>query len=84
MLVAKGAHKGSLRKIFKRVNNLMVMETIDNTPFDQMDTVLEVKKGTLIILHGRLPHYSSANKSLKSRHLYIFVFYSSRKLVYNL
>jgi len=29
--------------------------------------MLEVKAGTLIILHGQLPHYSAANKSTKSR-----------------
>ena len=28
------------------------------------------KKGTLILLHGRLPHYSCENKSDKSRHAY--------------
>ena len=35
-----------------------------------MDTLLEVKKGSLILLHGRLPHYSCANKSNKSRQAY--------------
>ena len=29
--------------------------------------MLEVEAGTLIILHGQLPHYSAANKSTKSR-----------------
>ena len=28
------------------------------------------KKGSLILLHGRLPHYSCENKSEKSRHAY--------------
>ena len=70
MFVVKGGHKGPLRKIFKRNNNHLVMHDLDNTPFDEMDTILEVKKGTLVLLHGRLPHYSSANKSLKSRHAY--------------
>jgi phytanoyl-CoA hydroxylase len=75
MFVVRGGHKGPLRKIFKRNNNhlskfQMVMHNLDNTPFDEMDTILEVKKGTLVVLHGRLPHYSSANKSLKSRHAY--------------
>ena len=46
------------------------MKTLDKTPFEVMDTALEVKKGTLILLHGRLPHYSCENKSNKSRHAY--------------
>ena len=70
MWTSRGGHKGPLRKIFKRKNNHMIMETLDSTPFEIMDIPLEVKKGTLILLHGRLPHYSSENKSNKSRHAY--------------
>ena len=70
MWTSRSGHKGPLRKIFKRKNNHMIMETLDNTPFKKMDTALEVKKGTLILLHGRLPHYSCENKSNSSRHAY--------------
>jgi len=31
---------------------------------------LEVSKGTLIVLHGLLPHLSRQNKSARSRHAY--------------
>ncbi|HEY0346848.1 MAG TPA: phytanoyl-CoA dioxygenase family protein, partial [Pyrinomonadaceae bacterium] len=31
---------------------------------------LEVKKGTLIVLHPLLPHLSRENRSAKSRHAY--------------
>jgi phytanoyl-CoA hydroxylase len=31
---------------------------------------LEVKKGTLVVLHGLLPHRSGPNTSSKSRHAY--------------
>lgn len=31
---------------------------------------LEVEKGTLIVLHGLLPHLSRTNRSLRSRHAY--------------
>ena len=48
----------------------MEMITLDNSPFEKTNTALEVKKGTLILLHGRLPHYSCENKSKKSRHAY--------------
>jgi phytanoyl-CoA hydroxylase len=70
MWTVKGGHKGPLRKLFKRADNCMIMSTLDSTPFEEMDTILEVKKGTLILLHGRLPHYSCENKSNKSRHAY--------------
>ena len=68
--VSRGGHKGPLRKLFTRKNNKMEMKIIDSTPFEKTDTALEVKKGTLILLHGRLPHYSCENKSDKSRHAY--------------
>ena len=68
--VASGGHKGPLRKLFKRDNNQMKMEELSNEPFPETDTFVEVKKGTLVLLHGRLPHYSCENKSPNSRHAY--------------
>ena len=68
--VASGGHKGPLRKLFKRENNQMKMEELSNEPFPETDTYVEVKKGTLVLLHGRLPHYSCENRSLNSRHAY--------------
>ena len=68
--VASGGHKGPLRKLFKRDNNKMEMIELSNEPFPETDTFVEVKKGSLVLLHGRLPHYSCENKSSKSRHAY--------------
>ena len=68
--VASGGHKGPLRNLFKRENNKMHMEELSNEPFPETDTFIEVKKGSLVLLHGRLPHYSCENKSLNSRHAY--------------
>ena len=68
--VAKGGHKGPLRKLFTKVNNKMMMKELNDDPFPSTDSLLEVKKGTLVLLHGRLPHYSSENRSLDSRHAY--------------
>ena len=68
--VASGGHKGPLRKLFKRENNKMKMEELSNEPFPETDTFVEVKKGSLVLLHGRLPHYSCENKSPNSRHAY--------------
>ena len=72
MWTSKGGHKGPLRHLWKRTNNDLKMETLDETPFGEMDTILEVKKGSLIMLHGRLPHYSCENTSNQSRHAYTF------------
>ena len=68
--VASGSHKGPLRKLFTKKNNKMTMLNLNDTPFENTDTALEVKKGTLVLLHGRLPHYSCENISEKSRHAY--------------
>tara|TARA_Y100001970_G_C14146271_1_gene809998 strand:- start:434 stop:1291 length:858 start_codon:yes stop_codon:yes gene_type:complete len=68
--VASGGHKGPLRKIFTKEGGKMIMKELSNEPFPSTDTILEVKKGTLVLLHGRLPHYSCENKSSKSRHAY--------------
>ena len=70
--VASGGHKGSLRKLFTKEKNLMKMITLDEAPFEKTDTAIEVRKGTLVLLHGRLPHYSCENTSNKSRHAYTF------------
>ena len=68
--VAPGGHKGPLRKLFTKIDNVMTLKTLDNTPFEKTTTPLEVKKGSLVMLHGRLPHYSCENTSNKSRHAY--------------
>jgi len=68
--VASGGHKGPLRKLFKRKNNKMKMEELSKEPFPETDTFVEVKKGSLVLLHGRLPHYSCENTSEKSRNAY--------------
>ena len=72
MQVASGAHKGPLRKLFTKKNGKMTLINLDSTPFEETKTSLEVKKGTLILLHGRLPHYSCENTSKNSRHAYTF------------
>ena len=48
------------------------MEPIPEAPrFDENSGVpLEVEAGTLVVLHGALPHYSEANRSSKSRYAY--------------
>ena len=67
--VASGSHKGPLRKLFKRENNKMKMEELSNEPFPGAPILLLKLKG-LVLLHGRLPHYSCENASSHSRHAY--------------
>jgi phytanoyl-CoA hydroxylase len=44
---------------------------IDDAPWPEENLCsLEVKKGTLIVLHGPLPHLSRENTSARSRHAY--------------
>ncbi|HYV25295.1 MAG TPA: phytanoyl-CoA dioxygenase family protein [Pyrinomonadaceae bacterium] len=46
-------------------------EVFDDSPWPEEKLVpLEVKKGTLIVLHPLLPHLSRENRSAKSRHAY--------------
>ena len=47
------------------------MQVFDTAPLSMDDMIpLEVKKGTCIVLHGYLPHYSLPNTSGKSRMAY--------------
>jgi len=72
MLGMPGAHHGPLRKRFRHLDaDRLVTETLDNAPWPDRPAVnLDAKKGSLIVLHGLLPHYSSANRSTRSRHAY--------------
>lgn len=71
MLAMPGAHRGPLRKRFRRDGDALITETLDDTPWpDQPAVKLDAKKGSLVVLHGLLPHYSSANRSARSRHAY--------------
>ena len=68
-----GGHRQGLKSRWVRSssNNGMQFEVYDETPWPEEELVpLEVKKGTLILLHGLLPHRSLANRSEKSRHAY--------------
>jgi len=31
---------------------------------------IEARRGTLVVLHGMLPHFSAPNRSARSRHAY--------------
>lgn len=72
-----GGHKLGLKKKFSRANpdaesgGGTKFEILDDSPWpDELLKPLEVAAGTLVILHGLLPHLSYANRSPKSRHAY--------------
>lgn len=66
-----GGHLTSVRQQFRQVGEDLVMQTLDATPFDEAAKVaLPARKGTVIVLHGRLPHGSAPNISEQSRMAY--------------
>ena len=70
--VVPGGHKEGQKSRWRRDSEgAMGFEVFDPTPFPEDRLVpLEVSKGTLIVLHGLLPHKSLVNRSAKSRHAY--------------
>jgi phytanoyl-CoA hydroxylase len=70
--VQPGGHHGPLRERFVRAGDATRMEKLDPTPWptEAAAVPVEVAVGTLVLLHGRLPHYSAPNRSPVSRHAY--------------
>jgi phytanoyl-CoA hydroxylase len=67
----RGEHEGPLRRRYRNRNGELVIETLDDAPWDEAGkTPLEAEKGDLVLLHGRLPHLSGPNRSTRSRHAY--------------
>lgn len=65
-----GGHMGALRNLFQDDDGELAMKSLNATPFGVADAALTARKGTLVLLHGRLPHRSSPNISEKSRHAF--------------
>ncbi len=75
MWALPGGHRGGLKARFVRAGEGVATRVLDPTPFPPFApengyVSLEAKKGTLILLHGLLPHLSGANTSDVSRHAY--------------
>ncbi len=68
----RAGHKLGLKKRLVRAEaGGAQFKTFDETPWpEERVEPLEVKKGTLIVLHPLLPHLSRENRSPKSRHAY--------------
>jgi phytanoyl-CoA hydroxylase len=75
MWALPGGHRGPLRKRFVRTGDGTTMITLDETPLPPVApgppyVPIEAPKGTMVLLHGLLPHWSGANRSPRSRHAY--------------
>jgi phytanoyl-CoA hydroxylase len=67
-----GGHRLGLKRRFKRAaGGGTTFEEYDRTPVPEDQMVpLPVQAGTLVVLHGLLPHRSGENRSPRSRHAY--------------
>lgn len=67
---APAQHHTPLKSRFLRRDGEMVMEPLSDDEMPTCDVPLPAPKGTLILLHGRFPHYSPENTSSRSRYAY--------------
>lgn len=71
MICLPGAHRQPLRSRFRRRDGALVTDRLDPVPWpDGPRVALEAKQGSLVVLHGLLPHFSGPNQSERSRHAY--------------
>jgi phytanoyl-CoA hydroxylase len=76
MWALPGGHRAGLRARFVRVGaDRVKTDVLDPTPWPVVSrengyVPLEAGRGTLILLHGMLPHLSGPNTSDRSRHAY--------------
>jgi phytanoyl-CoA hydroxylase len=71
LMALPGAHQGPLRERFLREDGRMVTRRLDTSPWPDIAPVaLEARRGTLVVLHGLLPHASAPNRSSRARHAY--------------
>ncbi len=75
-----GGHQLGLKSRFMRgTGGRTRFEVLDDRPWPEEKLIpLEVPKGTLIVLHGLLPHLSRTNRSPTSRHAYALHVIDSR------
>jgi phytanoyl-CoA hydroxylase len=66
-----GQHTAGLRNRLVRRGDAMAMEAQAGGEWDTEGGVpIEVPAGTLVVLHGALPHWSAPNRTDRSRHAY--------------
>ncbi|KAF7270735.1 phytanoyl-CoA dioxygenase domain containing 1 [Rhynchophorus ferrugineus] len=74
---SKGSHKGGVHRRYVRNPDSTSEELLiydRQAPFYQKSsfTAVPVPKGSLVLIHGQVVHFSEINKSQKSRHAYTF------------
>lgn len=72
MYFLPGEHRGPLRERHRRTGTYTTQtETLDPRPWDLEGAVpVEARAGSLVVFHGRAPHFSGPNRSEHSRHAY--------------
>lgn len=70
--VAPGGQRGPLRRRFRRDGAGVCFDELDATPLPGPSVLqpLPMRAGTLVLLHGLLPHWSGANRSPRRRLAY--------------
>ena len=65
-------HNEPIRKRLHYVGDKLKTAIINSTPWSDTGSIpLEVERGTLIVLHGSLPHKSDTNRAKDSRQTYV-------------
>lgn len=68
LLAVPGGHRGPLKKWFGRgEGDVLETKILDDSAEARAPVPLEVPAGTLIVLHGMVPHASGPNRSNRSR-----------------
>lgn len=72
MYFLPGEHRGPLRERHRRTAPYTTQtEMLDPRPWDLGGAVpVEARAGSLVVFHGRAPHFSGPNRSERSRHAY--------------
>ncbi len=66
-----GRHREPLRHRYRYVDGQLTTEVLNPAPWPEASkTALPVPQGSLVVLHGSLPHRSDTNHSPVSRHAY--------------
>ncbi len=71
MWALPGGHRLGLKERYHVEDGAAVFEEVDPVEWDAAALVpLEAPRGTLVVIHGLLPHWSGPNRSDRSRHAY--------------
>ena len=61
--VAVGGHRGPLRRRLRQVDGRLSADELDGTPLPECDTRLMLGAGSMVVMHGRLPHFCARNQN---------------------